>query len=84
VSFSHTDKQYGSIFQNDTYWLMQTRNLWGADLLYSSGGWLVDLYGTNLSNKTYISGFYGAGGVLNDVFYGAPRQFGLRVQKRFR
>jgi iron complex outermembrane receptor protein len=83
VTYSHTDKQYGSIFQSDTYWLMPARNLWGADLQYTAGPWLVDAYATNLTNETYISGYYGAGGNLNDVFYGAPRQYGLRLNYTF-
>jgi iron complex outermembrane receptor protein len=83
VTYSHTDKQYGSIFQTNSYWLMGARNLWGADLQYTSGPWLVDAYGTNLTDETYISGYYGAGGNLNDVFYGAPRQYGLRLNYTF-
>jgi hypothetical protein len=83
VSYSHTDKQYGSIFQNDTYWLMGSRDLLGADISLTRGKWLVNLYGTNLGDKVYLSGFYGAGGRLNDVFYGAPRQYGLRVNYQF-
>ena len=83
VTYSHTDKQYGSIFQTNSYWLMGARNLWGADLQYTSGPWLVDAYGTNLTDETYISGYYGAGGNLNDVFYGPPRQYGLRLNYTF-
>ena len=83
VSFSHTDKQYASIFQTDNYYALAARNLWGADLDYSAGPWLVDAYATNLTNETYIAGYYGAGGNNNDVFYGAPRQYGLRLNYTF-
>jgi iron complex outermembrane receptor protein len=83
VTYSHTDKQYGSIFQEDSYYEMAARNLWGADIVYTAGPWMADLYGTNLANKKYISGYYGAGGNLNDVFYGAPRQYGARLSYTF-
>jgi outer membrane receptor protein involved in Fe transport len=62
---------------------MGARNIWGADVQYTAGAWLVDAFVTNLNNQSYISGFYGAGGLLNDVFYGAPRQYGLRLNYSF-
>jgi iron complex outermembrane receptor protein len=83
ITYSHIDKQYGSIFQTDTFWLMPARNLVGADLMYKSGPWMLDLYGTNLTNDIYVSGFYGPSGTLTDAFYGAPRQFGLRFSRSF-
>jgi len=82
VSYSHTDKQYASIFQTDNYYLMGVRNLYGADLDYRAGPWLVDVYGTNLTNKTYIAG-YAPSGNLNEVYYGNPRQYGLRLTYQY-
>ena len=83
LSFSHLDPQYASIFQTDTFFLMPRRNLLGADLQYRSGPWLIDLYGTNLTDDIYVSGFYGSAGNLYDVFYGAPRQLGVRFSRHF-
>jgi iron complex outermembrane receptor protein len=78
VTFSHTDKQYASVFQNDNYFLMGVRNLWGANLTYERGPWTGQLYGTNLTNLTYVSAYNG-----NFEYYGAPRQFGIRVTRTF-
>lgn len=39
--------------------------------------WYVEGYGTNLANKTYVSGQFG-----NNEFFGAPRQYGVRVGTR--
>lgn len=40
--------------------------------------WYVEGYGTNLANKTYVSGQFG-----NNEFFGAPRQYGVRIGSRF-
>jgi hypothetical protein len=71
VTFAHTDKQYASIFEVP-YNLMQARNLWNATIDWTLGKWDTQLYGTNLSNQTYVI----AGG--NPIYFGAPRQLGLQ------
>jgi iron complex outermembrane receptor protein len=38
----------------------------------------VEGYATNLANKTYVSGQFG-----NNEFFGAPRQYGVRIGSRF-
>jgi len=76
VTFSHTDQQYASIFQVP-YNLMEARNLWNASVDWVVGKWDTQLYGTNLSNQTYI---IAAG---NPIYYGAPRQLGLQETFRF-
>jgi iron complex outermembrane receptor protein len=73
VTFSHTDSQYASIFQNP-YTEMGARNLLDASADYSRGNWLVQLYGKNLTNQVYI-----VGDTITNVFYGSPRQVGLRA-----
>jgi iron complex outermembrane receptor protein len=42
------------------------------------GAWSVQGYGTNLADKTYVSGQFG-----NTEFFGAPREYGVRVRKQF-
>jgi iron complex outermembrane recepter protein len=78
VTYAHTDKQYASIFQNDNYYLLDARNLWGATVSYERSNWLVQAYGINLSNSVYVAGTNG-----QNVYYGAPRQIGLRVNHKF-
>jgi iron complex outermembrane recepter protein len=78
VTFSHTDKQYGSIFQTDNYFLMNARNLVGANLAYESGPWNVQAFVTNLTNETYVQAYTG-----NFEYYGAPRQYGVRLSRTF-
>jgi outer membrane receptor protein involved in Fe transport len=78
VSFSHTDRQWDSIFQGSRYNLMPARNLWDAAVSWMAGEWIVRVYGTNLTNKTYII----AGGNPT-IYYGAPRQEGIQVTYHF-
>ncbi len=78
ITYSHVDKQYASLFQTDNYFLMDARNLWGGSLAYEAGPWVAQIYGTNLSNQTYVSAYN-----ANNEYYGAPRQFGLRVSRTF-
>jgi iron complex outermembrane receptor protein len=40
--------------------------------------WTLEAYGTNLTNKTYVSGIAG-----NNEFFGAPRRYGIRGSVRF-
>jgi iron complex outermembrane receptor protein len=76
VTFSHTDKQYASIFEN-AYNEMGARNLLNASADYIINHWDVQLYGTNLNNETYII----SGG--NPLYYGAPRQYGVQGTYKF-
>jgi iron complex outermembrane recepter protein len=78
VSFSHTDKQYGSLFQFDSTQLMGARNLLDLSLTYSAGPWLVQTYGNNVTNQIYLTGIGGGG---SEVYFGAPRTYGLRVRR---
>ncbi len=76
--YSHVDKQYASVFQNDNYFLMGARDLLNASLNLEKGPWMVQAYGTNLTNKTYVSAYNG-----NFVYYGDPLQYGLQVSRTF-
>lgn len=79
ITYSYTDKQWVSIFQDSPYNLLPSYQLWGANLDYLLGPWTVAFYVTNLANTTYVSGTDGG----NNVFYGAPRQWGFRLRREF-
>lgn len=78
VTYSHTGQQWQSIWRDSNYFLMQSRDLLGANLDYEAGPWLVDVYGTNLTNQTYIIGSSNP-----PTYYGAPRQYGVRLMRTF-
>jgi iron complex outermembrane receptor protein len=79
ITYTHTDRQWVSIFQDSPYNLLPSRDLWSLNLDYVVNQWTVSAYSTNLFNKVYLSGTDGG----NNVFYGAPRQIGMRVVRTF-
>lgn len=84
LSFSYTSKQYANLFQTDAYWEMGVRDIVNASLQYETDKWQVQVYGNNLTNQVYISGIGSVAGPEGSaVFYGAPRQYGVRVNRQF-
>jgi iron complex outermembrane receptor protein len=77
VFYTYQSLQYASLIQIP-YNSIPARGVWGATLGYRAGPWLAQLYAKNLANLTYISGNSG-----NDVYYGSPRQFGIRLSRTF-
>ena len=73
LTFSHTDSQYASIFQSP-YTEMGARSLLDGSIDFTHGSWLVQLWGKNLTNQTYV-----VGDTITNVFYGAPQTVGLRA-----
>lgn len=83
VTYSHIDEQYATIFQQNNYYLLAARNLLDASLNYEAGPWTAQLYGRNLTNRVYIEGIGGGINEQNNVMYGDPRVFGIRVSRQF-
>jgi iron complex outermembrane receptor protein len=80
ASFNHVDKQYASIFQTDSFFLMGARNLVDLSLNWEAAPWLVQLYAKNVTNELYVAGY---GNTNGNEFYGAPRQMGIRIVRNF-
>jgi iron complex outermembrane receptor protein len=78
VSYSYTASQYSSLFENSPYYYMGPRHIFNAFLSYQIGQLNVQAYGTNLTNEVYLSGQN-----ASNVFYGAPRQFGISIRRDF-
>ncbi|HEX4024273.1 MAG TPA: TonB-dependent receptor [Steroidobacteraceae bacterium] len=77
VQYSYTAKQYASLFQIP-YFEMGARHIYDAYLTYDVGHWDTEAYITNFTNEVYLNGNNGA-----TVFYGVPRQVGVRVRRDF-
>lgn len=58
--------------------LLPARGLWSAMVTVNYDNWRIEAYGTNLADKDYV-----AGRTDNNLFYGAPREFGVRVGVNF-
>jgi iron complex outermembrane recepter protein len=86
VRYSHTDKQYAGLFQADSFLELGTRDLVSLTVTYETKDWTTEAYCNNCSSVTYASGLgflHGGGTAGQDIFYGAPRQIGVRFRRNF-
>lgn len=58
--------------------LIAARGLFQGSITLDMGDLKAEVYGTNLANKFYVAGQNG-----KNELYGAPREYGVRVTKRF-
>jgi len=80
IDVSYAANQWATFFEAPADRLA-ARTLVNLQLTWRRDDWTVQAYGTNVFDKTYVAGFAGLFG--NNQFYGAPRQFGLRVARDF-
>jgi iron complex outermembrane receptor protein len=80
VQYSRITKQYGTAFPNALLTLVPARDVVDVRLtLVPSERYRVELYSSNLFNKTYIaSQIQDASSAQGGILWGAPRQFGVR------
>jgi len=79
LNFGHIGAQWATLFQNRALGdRIPERNIVNAQLALKAGSLIVTAYSTNLTNRHYPA-------ALNSGLYfaGAPRQYGLKVQKSF-
>jgi iron complex outermembrane receptor protein len=78
LTYAHTDQQYDSIFETP-FNLLGARNLLSGSIDWTVGKWDTQIFGTNLTNATYVIG----NGNGNVVYYGNPRQIGVQATYHF-
>ena len=78
LDFSYMGRQFTTIFNNRSLDLLEVRHLLNARMDYQMDVWRVGIYGTNLTNQTYVTGQQGT-----NEFLGAPRQYGVRFGASF-
>lgn len=76
VNYAYVDSRYTYIAYSPISDRIEGYGLVSALLTFRRGGWHVTAYGTNLADKEYVSGHASAS---RNEFYGAPREYGLRV-----
>ncbi len=79
LDFGHVGTEYATVFEDAAMGdKLGVRNILNAQVTYAVGTWLVTGYGTNLNNQHYVVG------VSDGIhFAGAPRQYGVRLEKSF-
>jgi len=78
VNFAYVGSQFTYLGYSPISDYMAGRGLLSALLTLRKDGWRIEAYGTNLTDKEYVSGQFGS-----NEFYGSPREYGLRVGVNF-
>lgn len=78
LNYAYVDSQWAYILYAPTTDLLPSHSLVSAQLTLSKGDWLIEAYGTNLADKTFVTGQF-----ANVEFYNAPREYGLRGSVKF-
>jgi iron complex outermembrane receptor protein len=81
VSLNHSDRAFSSILQQpgDLYYTTDDRDLVNFNLTYQKEDWTVQVFGTNVTDETFIEGVAGGSSVL----YGDPEVWGVRARMDF-
>jgi iron complex outermembrane recepter protein len=82
VDFSHTSAVWATIFENAALGdYINPRNLMNVQLTLDQGPWSIAGYATNVTNQHYVAAIDQLTVPLRRA--GAPRQFGIRVNRSF-
>ncbi|GAB3104029.1 TonB-dependent receptor [Aestuariicella hydrocarbonica] len=77
-NYSHVDEQFTYLAYSKVSDTLESRDLVNASVTLTNDQWKVELYGTNLTDQEYVSGQFGT-----TEFYGAPREYGVRLGASF-
>jgi iron complex outermembrane receptor protein len=78
INYAYIGEQWTNLLYSAGRDRLAPRGLLSAQLTFQRHAWTLEAYGTNLSDKEYISGQGG-----NSEFYGPPREYGVRGTFRF-
>ncbi len=78
LNYSYIDDQFTYFAYNPESDVIDSYSLVSASVSVANERWHAELYATNLTDEEYVAGQFD----LNE-FYGAPREYGLRVGLNF-
>jgi iron complex outermembrane receptor protein len=78
LNYAYVGPVFTQLFYSPVTDRLEGRGLLSALLTFDAREWSVQAYGTNLTDKEYVTGQSGA-----NQFFGAPREFGLRIRREF-
>lgn len=78
LNYAHVGPVYTTLFYSPVTDRLEGRGLLSALLTLQSQVWSVQAYGTNLTDKEYVTGQNGG-----NAFFGPPREYGVRVRWDF-
>ena len=82
IGVSHVDKQDTNLVRREDFYALPSHTVLNASLTYIRNDWLVQAYCNNCSDKTYIASVQ-SDAAWNNVLYGNPRSYGMRVRRDF-
>jgi iron complex outermembrane receptor protein len=85
INYAYTGSQFTQVYQaaaDGNFFQLDARRLWNLSVKYSTGQWESQIYCNNCGGEVWIAG---DGGVSqgNVWYYGSPRQFGVRFNRKF-
>jgi iron complex outermembrane recepter protein len=80
INYSYVGSRFAYIAYSPVSDRLASYGLVSALITLNRGPWRVEAYGTNLTDKEYVSGQASAS---RNEFYGAPREYGLRAAFNF-
>lgn len=78
LNYAYLGPRWTNLIYSPTLDYLDGRGLLSAQVTLRYRDWTVEGYATNLTNKAWVSGQSG-----NNEFYGAPREYGVRLSTRF-
>ena len=83
VNYSYVGSQWTTLFESPVTDYLHSYGLWNASVTYDVKQWSIQAYGLNLANKLHVTGQLAAGSNPDNEFLGNPRQFGIRISRKF-
>jgi iron complex outermembrane recepter protein len=80
LNYSYVGERFAYLAYSPVSDRIEDFGLLSALLTLQKDRWFVEAYSTNVTNRTYVSGQAAAS---RNEFYGAPRQYGVRVGAEF-
>src|SRR5262249_11324813 len=81
LAFAHVDDSFASLFQSDSFFRIDKRDLVNLSLTYEAETWELQAYCNNCTDEHYIAAVEGVTGT--GVIHGDPEPIGLRFHKKF-
>ncbi len=78
LNYAYTDKQFTYFAYQPESDVIDSYSLVSASVRVTNDVWHAELYGTNLTDEEYVAGQFDY-----NEFYGAPREYGIRVGYNF-
>ena len=79
VNFNRVGSRYTTVFYDPIRDTIPAYHLLGAGVAFEIDRYTIDFWATNLTKEEYVTG---QGGGTNE-FYGAPREYGVRLSVDF-